>query len=126
MDRNALYERIATRSGGFAMVAMDQRESLRTMMSEYSRDPVADSALTAFKLDVVAALSAHASALLIDEQFGLQPMLEERVLDPACGLIVAADALTQTPGAPVEGTAIDADVDPGRCGRWEPALSSCS
>jgi sulfofructosephosphate aldolase len=112
MDRNGLYERIATGSGGFAMVAMDQRESLRTMMSEYTSQPVADAALTAFKLDVVAALSPHASALLIDDQFGLRPMLKAQVLDPACGLIVAADALTQTPGGPVGDTTIDTDVDP--------------
>jgi sulfofructosephosphate aldolase len=114
MDRNGLYKRIATATGGFAMVAMDQRESLRTMMLEHTTGPVPDAALTSFKLDVVAALSPHASALLIDDQFGLQPMLNAGVLDPRCGLIVAADALTQTPGSPVEDTAIDSSLEPTR------------
>jgi sulfofructosephosphate aldolase len=107
-----LYKRIATRSGGFAMVAMDQRESLRTMMEEHAGEAVQDNALTAFKLAVVSALSPHASALLIDDQFGLRPMLDAGALHTACGLIVAADALTQVPGEPVADTSIDESIDP--------------
>lgn len=44
------------------MVAMDQRESLRTMLSERGH-PADDAALASFKLDVAATLGPLASAL---------------------------------------------------------------
>jgi sulfofructosephosphate aldolase len=108
------YRAISTERGAFAMVAMDQRESLRTMLEDISHESVPDSALVTFKLDVVEALSPTASALLIDTQWGLEPMLDAHALDSACGLIVAADALVQTPGQPVTDTTLDTSIDPHR------------
>ena len=43
---------IARESGTFAMVAMDQRESLRTMLAEHHPAPIADAQLIRFKLAV--------------------------------------------------------------------------
>jgi sulfofructosephosphate aldolase len=98
--------------GAFAMVALDQRESLRTMLGG---ETVADEALTRFKLDAARALTPHASAVLLDVAFGLGPVLEAGVLADGCGLIVAADLLVQQPGGIVEDTAVDGAVftDPG-------------
>lgn len=112
---------IAQASGAFAMVALDQRESLRTMLAGASRagGPVPDRALSSFKVDAARALTPHASAVLLDAAYGLGPVLEAGVLAPGCGLIVAADRLVQPPGGIVEDTAVDGAVfaDPEVTGR---------
>jgi sulfofructosephosphate aldolase len=89
------------------MVALDQRESLRTMLGG---ETVPDEALTRFKVDAARALTPHASAVLLDVAFGLGPVLEAGVVAPGCGLIVAADHLAQPPGGIVEDTAVDGTV----------------
>jgi sulfofructosephosphate aldolase len=90
------------------MLALDQRESLRTMLEAQSAgEAIADQALTRFKVDAARALSPHASAVLIDVAFGLQPILDAGALADGTGLIVAADALDQPPGGVVEGTSVD-------------------
>lgn len=103
--------RIARPSGAFAMVAMDQRESLRAMFAERMDGPIALERRVAFKLAVARILSPHASALLIDAGEGLEPIVSEGALDPACGLIVAADDLVQPEGAAVDDTRLDRAVD---------------
>lgn len=107
-----LFRSIATPAGAFAMVAMDQRESLRSMLEEHRPTPVPDQALTAFKLDVVTELSPRASAILIDVQFGLEAVLRAGALAPGCGLMVASDSLVQEPGGPVTDTSLDRSIDP--------------
>jgi sulfofructosephosphate aldolase len=110
-DRRTALQPLARPNGGFAMVALDQRESLRTMLAEQAPDEtVPDRALTAFKVDAARALSPHASAILVDVPYGLGPILEAGALAEGCGLIVAADRLDQPPGGIVEGTAVDESV----------------
>jgi sulfofructosephosphate aldolase len=104
-------DRLARPSGTFAMVAMDQRESLRTMLTEEGR-PADDAALTAFKLEVAAVLAPLASAFLIDRHYAFADLVRDRPLPAGCGLILAADALTQPPGGAVEDTELDPEVDP--------------
>jgi sulfofructosephosphate aldolase len=86
------------------MVALDQRESLRTMLGGQA---VPDHALAAFKVDAARALTPHASAVLVDVALGLRPVLNAGVLAQGCGLIVAADHLVQPQGGIVEDTAVD-------------------
>jgi sulfofructosephosphate aldolase len=107
---------LARPSGTFAMVAMDQRESLRTMLAEEGH-PSDDAALTAFKLEVAAVLAPLASAFLIDRHYAFADLVRERSLPSGCGLILAADALAQPPGGAVEDTELDLTVDPGRARR---------
>jgi sulfofructosephosphate aldolase len=97
------------------MVALDQRESLRTMLAGVSGvgDDVPDRALSEFKVNAARALSPHASAVLLDTAFGLQPVLEAGVLATGSGLIVAADRLEQPPGGIVEDTTVDETVFAG-------------
>jgi sulfofructosephosphate aldolase len=104
---------LARPSGGLAMVAMDQRESLRTMLGAHSPPPVPDSDLTKFKLAVATQLGAHASGFLIDRTYGFDQVLADRLLPPTCGLILAADRLRHPPegGAVVE-TSIDEEINP--------------
>ena len=103
--------RIARPSGTFAMVAMDQRESLRAMFAERLDGPIEVERRVAFKVAVARILSPHASALLVDRDEGLDPILRPGVLDPACGLIIAADDLVQPIGAAVDDTRFDRSVD---------------
>jgi len=96
---------IARPSGGLAMVAMDQRESLRHMFDQAGAGRVDDERMVAFKLDVARALGPLASGFLIDREYGVERAAP--LLPPSCGLILAADALEQEPGGPVEETGLD-------------------
>jgi sulfofructosephosphate aldolase len=100
---------ISRPSGTFAMVAMDQRESLRAMFDAAGAGRLSDERLIAFKADVADALGPLASGFLIDRHFGFE-RLRASGLPPSCGLILAADALVQDPGGPVADTALDAVV----------------
>ncbi|MEV8565453.1 hypothetical protein AB0436_07660 [Streptomyces sp. NPDC051322] len=105
---------LARPSGTFAMVAADQRDSLRTMMAQQERIPgsaVPDTRLTAFKLAVARELGPYASALLIDRDYGYRRLVDECVLPGGCAPILAVDVLDQQPGGPVEDTALDESVD---------------
>jgi sulfofructosephosphate aldolase len=104
---------LARPGGGFAMVAMDQRESLRQMIADATGATVPDETLVRFKLAVAREVGVHASGFLIDTAFGFDAVAAEPVLPPTAGLIVAADRLVQHAGGPVEDTAIDDDVDLG-------------
>jgi sulfofructosephosphate aldolase len=75
------------------MVAIDQRESLRVMLRDATGRPVTNADLVHFKVQVARALSAHASALLVDVDYGLEPILQAGVLGAECGLIVAVDTI---------------------------------
>ncbi|GAB2598493.1 hypothetical protein [Pseudactinotalea suaedae] len=98
---------IARPSGGLAMVAMDQRESLRHMFDQAGAGRVPDGVLTQFKRDVAITLGELASAFLVDRDLGGLEILADRLLPPSCGFILATDALEQRPGGPVEDTALD-------------------
>jgi sulfofructosephosphate aldolase len=97
---------IARPSGGFAMVAMDQRESLRTMFADAGAGRPDDGEMVIFKAAVARSLGPLASGFLIDRTFGFD-LVRDGMLPDGCGLILAADALAQEPGQPVEETWID-------------------
>src|SRR4051794_10540390 len=102
---------LARPSGTFLMVAMDQRESLRTMLKEHGHEAT-DDRLAAFKVAVARELSPHASALLVDSEYGwFDRLTSENLVAPGCGLIMAVDALEQVPGEIVEDTSLDRGVD---------------
>jgi len=109
-DQN--LKNLARESGTFAMVAVDQREALRGMFAAHQSEPVPDSVLAQFKVDVAEVLSPFGSALLVDEQFGLKPIMDAGVLNSKCGLIVAMDELIGPPGGAAVDTAIDHTVNP--------------
>jgi sulfofructosephosphate aldolase len=60
---------LARPSGAYAMLALDQRESLRAMLAEAQTAPVTDRQVAAFKLAGLRALTPHASAVLLDRDF---------------------------------------------------------
>jgi sulfofructosephosphate aldolase len=97
---------LARDSGTFLMVAMDQRESLRTMLAQHGHDAT-DERIGRFKAAVARELAPYASGLLIDKQHVdvVEPLVPH-------GLILAVDKLQQEPGQIVEDTALDEDVTP--------------
>jgi sulfofructosephosphate aldolase len=96
------------------MVAVDQREALRGMFAAHQSTPVPDSQLTQFKVDVARELSPYASALLVDQEFGIDAIINQSALKGSCGLIAAADLLVGPAGGAATDTAVDPDVDPIR------------
>jgi sulfofructosephosphate aldolase len=102
---------LARASGTFLMVAMDQRESLRTMLAQHHAD-ADDARMTRFKLAVTRELAPYASGFLIDRAYGFDEVVRQGLVPPSCGLILAADALEQPPGGIVQETDLDESVDP--------------
>ncbi|WP_028048247.1 hypothetical protein [Cellulomonas sp. URHD0024] len=105
---SATLDAIARPAGGFAMVAMDQRESLRTMFDAAGSVSVRadDSRLVDFKVAVAQVLGPLASGFLIDRGPALQ-RIRSCVLPSSTGLLLAADSLVQDAGGPVEETGLD-------------------
>ena len=100
--------KIARPTGALAMVAVDQREALRGMFANHQSESVPDSQLTKFKVDVARELTPYASALLVDQEFGIDAIVKEKAMASNSGLIAAADLLI----GPAGGAATDTDVDP--------------
>jgi sulfofructosephosphate aldolase len=84
------------------------------MFAAHQSTPVPDSQLTQFKVDVARELSPFASALLVDQEFGIDEIINQKALKGSCGLIAAADLLVGPAGGAATDTAIDLDVDPIR------------
>jgi sulfofructosephosphate aldolase len=101
---------LARDTGTFLMVAMDQRDSLRTMLAQHHAD-VDDARMVRFKLAVARELGPYASGFLIDRHYAYAEIVRDRLLPPTCGLILAADALDQPPGGIVEDTDLDQGVE---------------
>jgi sulfofructosephosphate aldolase len=110
LDRPPTLDALARDTGTFLMVAMDQRESLRTLLGGHHPTPIPDERLVAFKQAVARELGPLASGFLIDRHYGFD-IVAERLLSSRCGLILAADALEQPRGGIVEDTHLDHGVD---------------
>jgi sulfofructosephosphate aldolase len=79
-------------SGGFAMLAVDQREAMRLMFAAAGAPvPVTDQHLTDFKVNAAKILSPYASAILVDQQFCYRQIVEQQAVANSCAMIVAAD-----------------------------------
>src|SRR3954447_2819017 len=92
---------IARENGTYAMVAMDQRESLRTMFREHGHEDSAGR-VRMFKTTVARELAPHASGFLIEPEL----VADVRPYVPR-GLILAVDLLEQERGGIVEDTELD-------------------
>jgi sulfofructosephosphate aldolase len=97
---------LARPGGTFLMVAMDQRESLRTMLREHGHDAT-DERVRAFKVAVARELAPHASGFLVERDH-----VEAVAPHVPHGLILAVDRLAQEPGSIVEDTSLEEDVNP--------------
>lgn len=83
------FERIqlcADQNGVIAAAAMDQRGSLKKSIEKIRGEAISDAELTDFKIRVTRVLTRHASAILMDPEYGL-PALEARA--PGTGVLLA-------------------------------------
>lgn len=83
---------LSTESGIIAALAMDQRKSLRRTIAHAAsaaEADVPDTQLGEFKSAVTKILSPHASAILLDSEYGLGTAEERGAL---CGLLLANEA----------------------------------
>lgn len=104
--RDHLYRALSRKAGVFAMVALDQRQSLATMFDVAGR-PASQDHLDTFRQAAARRLMPHASAILLETGF-LGRGGVELLRSATCGRIIAVDRLIQQPGKPVEDSAIDA------------------
>jgi sulfofructosephosphate aldolase len=111
-SRGAGLAQVARPSGAFAMLAVDQRESMRAMFAEHQTAPVTDEQLRDFKVAATRVLSPYASAVLVDKQFAFDAVVAAHAVAPTCGLIAAADHFVPDPTELVSAVEIDRDVDP--------------
>ena len=81
---------IADPSGVFAIVAMDQRNTLRRMFAAVDKTP-SEQDLLDIKADVARALTPIASGILLDPTIGVPAVHAQHALADSCGLLVAAE-----------------------------------
>jgi tagatose-1,6-bisphosphate aldolase len=81
---------IADAGGKLAVLAMDQRATLRRMLTGAGK-PAEDHDLQAFKVDVIGGLSPLASGVLTDVEYGVGPVRKAGALAEGVGLLIAAE-----------------------------------
>jgi tagatose 1,6-diphosphate aldolase/sulfofructosephosphate aldolase len=81
---------IATPDGVFAIIAMDQRNTLRRMFSAVGIEAT-DEDLRQSKADVARALTPLASGILFDPTYGVPAITGNDALAKSCGLLVASE-----------------------------------
>lgn len=74
----------------FAIVAMDQRNTLRRMLTAVDK-PTDPGTMRAFKVDVAGSLTPAASGILLDPDFGVPAVRQAGALAEGCGMLVAAE-----------------------------------
>lgn len=114
MTKTAALASLARPSGAFAMLAVDQRESMRAMMAAVQEEPVANRQLTEFKLEALRVLTPFASAVLIDWDFAWRQAIEAKAVASSCGMILAADLFFPSEDEIISRVAINEEVDPAR------------
>ena len=82
---------IATDDGTFAIIAMDQRNTLKRMYAAAGVADPSDAELVGAKADVVSALRQSASAFLLDPTYGIPALAELDDSGPMPGILVAAE-----------------------------------
>src|SRR5665647_1147951 len=103
---------LATPEGGFAIVALDQRESLREMFPPNAGgDLVDDAALRAFKTSAAEILTPYASGVLLDRPYAVTEAKPPMIIAKGCGLILAADVLDSVRGLGVQSSSLDTQVN---------------
>lgn len=81
---------ISGNDGVFAIIAMDQRNTLRRMFAAVGIEAT-DEDLRRSKVDVARALSPVASGILFDPTYGVPAVKESGALHNGCGLLVASE-----------------------------------
>ncbi|MBK0419403.1 aldolase [Leucobacter sp. CSA1] len=96
------------------MLAVDQREALRDMMATARGTAIADADLTDFKVRAAQILTPFASAVLVDQEFGWDAIVDQGAIAPGCAAIAAADRFTPGNGEFVRTAEFDTTLDYAR------------
>lgn len=89
MSRTGL-DAIADANGRFAVLAMDQRGTLRRMLTAAGKS-AEDADLQSFKVDVISALAPLSSGVLTDVEFGVPAVRAAGAIPDGVGLLIAAE-----------------------------------
>jgi tagatose 1,6-diphosphate aldolase len=84
-------QQCAQPDGTFAMLAMDQRGSLKEAINPAAPDSVPYREIIALKRDVIGVLSPLASAVLLDVEYGFGPCVASETLSGQTGLLLALE-----------------------------------
>lgn len=87
-------DQIANDAGTFAILAMDQRGTLRKMLEKAGK-PAGAEYLSSFKVDVIGALSPLASGVLTDVEYGVAAVQAAGALDARAGLLISSERSPQ-------------------------------
>lgn len=98
-------QQISSGRGTFTTLALDHRQNLRKANPAF----VSDEQLSCFKLDVISALAARATAVLLDPEVSAAQAIAAGVIPNDVGLIVAIESTGYTGDA----TARQAQIVPG-------------
>ncbi|MBX6356141.1 MAG: hypothetical protein IRZ05_09855 [Micromonosporaceae bacterium] len=105
-------DQIASDTGRFAILAMDQRGTLRKMLNKAGQ-PAGDADMSSFKVDVIGALSSAATGVLTDVEYGVAAVRAANALAPGVGLLIASE---WSPQREYHGEVVN-EYDPAR-GPW--------
>lgn len=101
---------ISTDEGTFAVLAMDQRGTMRRMLTDVGRGDATDDDITQLKTDLIASLAGGPSAFLVDPTFGLPAAAKAETNEPF-GLLVAAEPVKRGAHNDEPIVALDPDQD---------------
>lgn len=90
MSKKTGLAAIANEAGIFSIIAMDQRNTLRKMFAAVGIEATLQDMQEA-KIEVARHLTPHASGLLLDIEVGVAAVMGAGVLNPQCGLLIAAE-----------------------------------
>src|SRR5215470_10529982 len=77
-------QRVSDKRGVIAAAAMDQRGSLQKSLAKEKGGEVSDAMMEEFKSLVTEVLTPHASAILLDPEWGLPPRSAARRMPDCC------------------------------------------
>lgn len=89
-------QQCSTKTGKFAILAVDHRNNLRNALNPGSPNQVTDDDMIAFKHEVVSRVGPHATAVLLDPEVGALQSIASGALPGNHGLVLAVEATGYT------------------------------
>lgn len=104
--RIAGIDALATEQGTVAVLAMDQRGTIRTMMADVGRPDATEQDMVDFKTDLISSLAGSATAFLLDPTYGM-PAARAAETDAPFGILLAAEPASRPTHNGEPATALD-------------------
>ncbi len=77
--------------GKIVMFALDHRGNLQRALNPEAPQTVSYQEMAAFKLHLTSVMTAHATGILLDPEYGLAPAIAHGAIASGCGLLVAVE-----------------------------------